>query len=66
MKSNLSKIEVGEKIFTIQYGWTEVIEIDKNYTYPIRVEGGCWYSLNGLYCIEDKYPSAFLKNPFSC
>jgi hypothetical protein len=64
MKSDLREVEVGQIIFTIQYGLVEVIEIDNDPDFPIRVESGSWYSLNGLYCIEDKYPSAFLKNPF--
>ena len=64
MKSDLSKVEVGQIIFTIQYGLVEVIEIDNDPDFPIRVESGSWYSLNGLYCIEDKHPSAFLEYPF--
>lgn len=38
MKSDLSKVKVGDKIWTIQSGWTEVIQINEKTDYPIRTE----------------------------
>ena len=65
MKSDLSNVKVGQKIWTIQEGWTEVTEIDieNEIMYPIRI-GNEWYSLDGKCYKNDNHPSAFLSNPF--
>jgi hypothetical protein len=62
MKSDLSKVKVGDKIWTIKYDWIEVIRIaDQNY--PILTEEAC-YTIDGKFDKNDKHPSAFLECPF--
>ena len=63
MKSDLSKVKVGDKIWTIQQGWTEVIGIEDGETYPIKTATST-YMLNGKHYKENKYPSAFTEYPF--
>jgi hypothetical protein len=70
MKSDLSKVKVGDKIFTIEDGWTNILSIDSKvssidnkYTYPIATENNT-YTIDGKVAYEDKYPSAFLEYPF--
>lgn len=63
MKSDLSKVKVGDKIWTIQSGWTEVIQINKKTDYPIRTEEDS-YTFDGKSTIFEKHPSAFLEYPF--
>lgn len=63
MKSDLSKVKVGDKIWTIQGGWIEVIRIDTSKTFPIDTECHS-YTIDGKIYFNDKYPSAFLEYPF--
>jgi hypothetical protein len=63
MKNDLSKVKVGDKIWTIQEGWVEVVRIGLLTEY-FRTEAGLSYSLNGKRDVIDKYPSAFLEYPF--
>lgn len=63
MKSDLSKVKVGDKIWTIQSGWTEVIQINEKTDYPIRTEEDS-YTFDGKSTIFEKHPSAFLEYPF--
>jgi hypothetical protein len=66
MKSDLSEVRVGDKIWTIQDGWTKVSEtdFDADSVYQIKVKRGVWYTETGTYKIGDKHPSAFLEYPF--
>ena len=63
MKSDLSKVKVGDKIWTIQSGWVEVIKINEKTNYPIETEEDS-YTLDGKNTIFEKHPSAFLEYPF--
>jgi hypothetical protein len=63
MKSDLSKVKVGDKIWTIEDGWTKVVDINLDYTYPIETRNNT-YELDGKVNKDDKYPSAFLEYPF--
>lgn len=63
MKSDLSKVKVGDKIFTIEEGWVNVISIDDTDKYPIETENYT-YTIDGKVNIGDKYPSGFLEYPF--
>jgi hypothetical protein len=63
MKSDLSKVKVGDKIWTIEDGWTKVVDINLDYTYPIETRNNT-YELDGKVNKADKYPSAFLEYPF--
>lgn len=64
MKSDLKDVKVGQKIWTIQEGWTEVIRIIPFSEYPIQTEKDIYLDFDGKYEKEDKHPSAFLENPF--
>lgn len=63
MKSDLSKIKVGDKIWTIEDGWINVISIERDENYPIYTKNNT-YTFDGKVNIGDKYPSAFLEYPF--
>jgi hypothetical protein len=63
MKSDLSKVKVGDKIWTIRHGWTTVKYFCSDREYPIGIEKET-YTFDGRAVIEDKYPSAFLEFPF--
>ena len=62
MKSDLRKVKVGDKIWTIQYGWVEVVNVETD-SYPIETDGSC-YTIDGKRSKSDKYPSAFTEYPF--
>jgi len=63
MKSDLSKVKVGDKIWTIESGWIKVINTKGGNLYPIDTENHS-YTLDGKVTIYDKYPSAFTEYPF--
>ena len=63
MKVDLSKVKVGDKIWTIYEGWTKVLSTDYSICYPIETEFGT-YTLEGMENNRSKYPSAFLEYPF--
>jgi hypothetical protein len=62
MKSDLREVEVGDKIWTIQHGWVQVVNVDTD-SYPIETDGSC-YTIDGKRSRGDKYPSAFTEYPF--
>ena len=64
MKSDLSKVKVGDKIWTIVDGWQKVTSITNSVTYPISTGSVNPYTIDGKIDENDKYPSAFLENPF--
>lgn len=61
MKSDLSKVKVWDRIWTIQEGWTEVNKKSLNF---IKTRGRNEYYLDGRQIFDDQHPSAFLTNPF--
>ena len=63
MKSDLSKVEVGDKIWTIQDGWIEVTSIERDVNYQILTHRNS-YTIDGKILKHHKYPSAFLEYPF--
>ena len=63
MKSDLSKVKVGDKIWTIQNSFTEVLTVNLDRDYSIVTEE-CSYTIDGKLHISDKHPSAFLEYPF--
>lgn len=63
MKVDLSKVKVGDKILTIEEGWTKVLSTDYSIDYPIETDRGA-YTLEGKSSAIDKLPSAFLEYPF--
>jgi hypothetical protein len=65
MKSDLSKVKIGDKIWTIQEGWVKVVRIGSfTENYPIMTQCGTAFNLNGKWALDDKHPSAFLEYPF--
>jgi hypothetical protein len=63
MKSDLSKVKVGDKIWTIESGWTKVVNTNDSSVYPVETENYT-YTFDGKVNINYKYPSAFLECPF--
>ena len=63
MKNDLSKVKVGDKIWTIQNSFTEVLTVNLDRDYSIVTEE-CSYTIDGKLHISDKHPSAFLEYPF--
>jgi hypothetical protein len=65
MKSDLSKVKVGDKIWTIEEGWTKVVDIDLDLynKYPIETRDNT-YTIDGKIDSSDKFPSAFIEYPF--
>jgi len=63
MKTDLSKVEVGDRIWTIQNSFTEVLTVNLDRDYSIVTEE-CSYTIDGKLHISDKHPSAFLECPF--
>jgi hypothetical protein len=62
MKVDLSKVRLGDRIWTIEEGWTKVVDIDLDSKYPIETRNNT-YALDGKVNVGDKHPSAFLEYP---
>jgi len=60
MKSDLSKVKVGDSIWTIQEGWAEVKKV---FTNDFETKNHAYY-FNGKRLSNNQHPSAFLTNPF--
>jgi hypothetical protein len=63
MKSDLSKVKVGDRICTIKEGWVTVESTNNSLNYPIKA-GGYSFTIYGEHIITDTFPSAFTFNPF--
>jgi hypothetical protein len=61
--ADLSGVKVGDTIWTISDGEIEVANVKLGDSFPIRT-GRATYTLDGKYQHRDKYPSAFIRNPF--
>jgi hypothetical protein len=61
MKSDLSKVEVGDKIFVVQLGWVEVLDKDGDFVY---IKDGIRFPFDGFYCETHAHASAFTEYPF--
>ena len=62
MNSDLSKVKVGDWIWTIQDGWIKIIAVTDGGDFPILTDFS-HYSLDGKHSIDDKHPSAFVEPP---
>lgn len=62
MNSNLSGVEIGAWVWTIQSGWKKVEDKHSNSFYPISV-GGYHYTIDGRLGENDVAPSAFIIPP---
>lgn len=58
-------IKVGDKVWTVQEGDTEVISIDLADPHPIMVERSLCYKADGRHFADDKTPSLFWSKPYS-
>lgn len=63
MKSDLSNVKIGDKIFTITEGWQTVLSTDYHDLNKIETEKKA-YRLDGRFNGSDKFPSAFAEYPF--
>jgi len=57
-------LKVGDKVWTIQEGNTEIKHLDGDSVYPIRTTNNGLYKKDGCYQTNDKSPSLFKSNPF--
>lgn len=67
LKSNLSNVKVGDKVFSTIDGWGIVALISGDIKYHINVKFENYYSvftLDGKINDTDKYPALFTYNPF--
>ncbi len=58
LKSDLSKVKVGDWVLTLQFGWAKVKEVNPNYDYPIFV-GSETYTEDGELKGGDLFPTCF-------
>lgn len=61
--SDLSNVKVGDYIWTIQSGWTKVVDVNTCITHPISCDNRYSYDTEGKVCGMDSYPSAFINPP---
>ncbi len=61
--ADLSGVKVGDTIWTINEGEVKVISIELKDAFPIKIDN-LTYTLEGKCHFYDKYPSAFIRNPF--
>jgi len=59
MKIDLSKKQVGDKVFTAHDGYDEITDIKNDYTYSIMTSTRSNYTISGLYFVGDRHPTAF-------
>jgi hypothetical protein len=69
IRSDLSNIKIGDKVFCTINGWGIITNIiNDDHPYPVRVEdsSGCFHSYgkDGKYIRNAKCPSLFTYNPF--
>jgi hypothetical protein len=62
--ADLSNVKIGDTIWTIDSGEVTVSNISINNNYSIETSAGGTFTLNGKYAKTDKFPSAFIRNPF--
>jgi len=57
-------LKVGDKVWTIQEGDTEIKHLDNSSVYPIRTTNNELYKKDGHFQTDNKFPSLFKSNPF--
>ena len=62
MNNDLSKVKVGDWIWTISSGWTKVNGVNREFFLAIQTTNDS-YMINGRLRLADKYPSAFIEPP---
>jgi hypothetical protein len=53
-----NEVQVGDKVFDMHFGWSEVTIIHDREVYRIETNYSC-YTTDGKYCITDKMPCLF-------
>lgn len=61
-KQDFSNAKVGDKVFSIQEGWTEIVRISEDIDYPIILPNDQDYTLDGKLYGLDKHPSLFAQH----
>jgi hypothetical protein len=62
--ADLSNVKVGDTIWALPYGEAKVKHIHQTLNSYVIETSHNTYTLDGKYYVEQKYPSAFTKNPF--
>jgi len=62
MKNDLSKVKVGDWIWTVTMDWVKVTSVSAGLVYPMEA-GGKTYTLAGFFCEIEKNPQAFTEPP---
>ncbi len=62
MDHDLSKVKVGDWIWTIRRGWEQVIKLNFQENYFLHTRTSL-YTQAGFFLENDKYPSAFIEPP---
>ena len=57
-------IKVGDKVWTIQDGDTEIAEVDIKASHPITTKSGYWYMADGKISPMHASPSLFWVKPY--
>ena len=57
-------IKVGDKVWTIQDGDTEIAEVDIKTSHPITTKSGYWYMADGKISPMHASPSLFWVKPY--
>ena len=57
-------IKVGDKVWTIQDGDTEIAEVDIKTSHPITTKSGYWYMADGKTSPMHDSPSLFWSKPY--
>lgn len=63
MLIDYDKLQIGDKLWSIQLGDCTVIDLEKEYVTIKSGEIEATYNKSGFYTSEDKNPSLFTKNP---
>jgi len=62
--SDMSQCEEGDWVWEQRYAcWLQIISIDSTRAYPVMLEGGLCYTLDGRLYKSHKFPLLFVKPP---
>lgn len=62
--SDLRNVKVGDKVWTVQDGWDEIVDINLGEEYTIGTNINR-YALDGIYVKGEYLPCCFTQNPFT-
>jgi hypothetical protein len=61
--SKFKDLKVGDKVWTMQTGYSLVTSVSDTINYPILVDGWASYTTDGKWGCRDKYDSLYFENP---